>query len=206
MILQSKNGGDYTPHPEGIHAAMCCDCIDLGLQQSTFNGETKLVNKLRLVFETEEKLPDGRNCTISKTFTASLHPKARLAEFIGKWRGKPVLPGETVDLDKLVGASCTLVISHQENMVGRKFANIDAVSKPTKKLAPSGHYDPAAARQRIAEWAAKQSGQQQPQQRLPVQSHQQAAPTMRQPAPAPAHKPVAPATSPASDFDPEVGF
>ena len=199
MILQSKNGGDYIPHPEGIHAALCCDCIDLGLQQSTFKGETKLVNKLRLVFETEEKLPDGRNCTISKTFTASLHPKARLAVFIGKWRGKPILAGETVDLDKLIGASCTLVISHQENFVGRKYSNIDAISKPTKKLSPSGHYDPAAARQRIADWQAKQAGQQQPQQRPPVQAQ-------NRPAPAPAPKPVAPTNSPASDFDPEVGF
>jgi hypothetical protein len=36
-------------------------------------------------------------------------------------------------------------------MVGKTYAAIDAVSKPTKKLAPSGHYDPAAARKRLAD-------------------------------------------------------
>jgi ring-1,2-phenylacetyl-CoA epoxidase subunit PaaE len=54
--------------------------------------------------------------------------KAKLAEFLGKWRGRPVVPGESIDLSKLIGANCTLVVSHQQNMVGRTYASIDAVS------------------------------------------------------------------------------
>ena len=158
MVLQCKDSGDFKPHPEGIHPAVCIDCIDLGMVKTEFQGQERIVPKLKLVFESEQRTEDGRNCTVSKNFTASLHPKARLAEFIGKWRGRPVLPGESIDLAKLVGASCTLVVSHQQNMVGKTYASIDAVSKPTKKLAPSGSYDPAAARQRIAEWNAKQAG------------------------------------------------
>ena len=157
MILQCNDGGNFKPHPEGIHPGVCIDCIDLGLVESDWQGEKRVNPKLRLVFETEQKTEDGRNCTVSKTFTASLHPKARLAEFIGKWRGRPVMPGESIDLAKLVGACCTLVISHQQNLVGKTYASIDAVSKPTKKLTPSGSYDPAAARQRIADFKAKQA-------------------------------------------------
>lgn len=159
IILQSKTNADYTPHPEGIHPAVCVDVIDLGLMESEYQGQIKMVNKLRLVFESEQKLPDGRNFTITKNFTASLHPKARLAEFLGRWRGRPVAPGETIDLGKLIGACCTLVISHQANTPGQTYACIDAVSKPTKALKASGYYDPAAARQRIADWKAKQQGQ-----------------------------------------------
>src|SRR4029450_1418088 len=70
-----------------------------------------------------------------------------------------VVPGESIDLAKLIGSNCTLVISHQQNMVGRTYASIDAVSKPTKRLVPSGSYDPALARQRIAEWKAREAGQ-----------------------------------------------
>jgi len=156
MILQSKASGDFKPHPEGIHPAVCVDVMDMGMMESEFQGQRRLVPKLRLVFESEQRLEDGRNCTISKNFTASLHVKAKLAEFLGKWRGRPVVPGETIDLDKLLGASCTLVISHQQNMRGQIYAEIDAISKPTKKLVPSGHYDPASARQRLEEWRAKQ--------------------------------------------------
>ncbi len=155
MVLQSK-AGDFKPHVEGIHPAVCVDLIDLGLVETEFQGQKRLVNKVRVVFETEQKNEEGKNCIITKTFTASLHPKAKLAEFLGKWRGRPVVPGESIDLAKLVGANCTLVISHQQNLVGRTYASIDAVSKPTKRLVASGGYDPAMARQRIAEWKARE--------------------------------------------------
>jgi hypothetical protein len=155
LVLESKVGGDFKPHPEGIHPAVCVDVIDLGLVESEWQGQRRMVHKVRLVFESEQKTEEGKNCIVTKTFTASLHPKAKLAEFLGKWRGRPVVPGESIDLAKLIGANCTLVISHQQNMVGRTYASIDAVSKPTKRLAASGWYDPALARQRIAEWRAQ---------------------------------------------------
>lgn len=155
MILQAKQGTAYVPHPEGIHPAVCVDVIDLGLQKQVWQGTERMVNMLRLVFETEDVLEDGRNATIHKRFTASVHPKSNLGKFLGKWRGKDVDPGETVDLGKLIGASCTLVISHVTRDDGRTYAQIDAVSKPTKKLKASGSYDGVAMRERIAQWAAK---------------------------------------------------
>ena len=139
-----------------IHPAVCVDVMDLGLVETDFQGVKKMVNKVKLTFESEQKTDDGKNCTVSKNFTASLHPKAKLADFLGKWRGRPVTPGESINLQQLIGASCTLVISHQQNLVGKTYASIDAVSKPTRKVTASGAYDPAAARQRYAEWKAKQ--------------------------------------------------
>ena len=212
LVLESKVGGDFKPHVEGIHPAVCVDVIDLGLVETEFQGQKRLVNKVRLVFETEQKNEEGRNCTLSKSFTASLHPKAKLSEFLGKWRGRPVVPGESIDLAKLIGACCTLVISHQQNMVGRTYASIDAVSKPTKRVAPSGQYDPALARQRIAEWKAKEmrggecgvrngNGA-----KAPLNPVAGAFP--QQPAQAAASKSAAPhgARAATADFDPEVGF
>lgn len=210
MILQCKDSGDFKPHPEGIHPAICVDVIDLGMVTTEFQGQTRIVNKLKLVFESEQKTDDGKNCTVSKNFTASLHPKAKLAEFLGKWRGRPVVPGESIDLAKLIGACCTLVISHQQNMVGKTYASIDAVSKPTKKLAASGCYDPAAARQRIEEWKAKQNGvAAPPANTTPAPAAPAARPAPAAPAAAP--KSAAVATPPANDgpnmaYDPEVGF
>jgi hypothetical protein len=156
MILQCKENADFKPHPEGIHPAVCVDVIDMGLVETEFQGQRRMVNKVKLVFESEQKTEDGKNCTVSKNFTASLHQKAKLAEFLGKWRGRPIVPGETIDLNKLLGACCTLVISHQQNMVGRTYASIDAISKPTRRVVPSGGYDPVAMRQSFAEWKARQ--------------------------------------------------
>jgi len=156
MVLQCKDSGDFKPHPEGIHPAICVDVVDLGLVETEFQGQKRMVNKVKVVFESEQKTEDGKACTVSKNFTASLHPKSNLSAFIGKWRGRPVLPGESIHLEKLIGASCTLVISHQQNMSGKTYAAIDAVSKPTKRVAPAGSYDPAETRKRYAEWKAKQ--------------------------------------------------
>ncbi len=206
-VLQSKTGGDFKPHPEGIHPAVCVDVIDLGLVETEFQGQRRLVNKVRLAFETEQKNEEGKNCIITKTFTASLHPKAKLADFLGKWRGRPVVPGESIDLAKLVGANCTLVISHQQDMVGRTYASIDAVSKPTKRLVPSGCYDPALARQRIAEWKAREAGQAQASNpgARPVNPVAAAFPQSGA-ASAAGPKSPAPATAPEPEVDPEVGF
>jgi hypothetical protein len=223
MVLQSKVGGDYKPHPEGIHPAVCVDVIDLGLVETEFQGERRMVNKVRLYFETEQHNEEGKNCVISKTFTASLHPKAKLADFLGKWRGKPVLPGESIDLAKLVGSNCTLVISHQQSLTGRTYGSIDAVSKPTKKLTASGGYDPVMARQRIEDAKAREAnGQRMQPSGRPFQS------TSPRPSPQsgegvrpaggfasqpkrqaePASHQSAPAGARAGDvgFDPEVGF
>ncbi len=206
-VLQSKVGGDFKPHPEGIHPALCVDLIDLGLVDSEWQGQHRLVNKVRLVFETEQRGEDGRNCIITKTFTASLHPKAKLSEFIGKWRGRPVVPGESIDLSKLIGANCTLVISHQQNMVGRTYASIDAVSKPTKRLVASGSYDPALARQRIAEWKAREAAQAQPAaSAAPASVARPVSPAPAAPAAAPKSSAPSPAPAATADFDPEVGF
>lgn len=210
MILECKESSDFKPHPEGIHPAVCVDVMDLGMVKTEFQGQERMVHKVRLVFESEQLTEDGRRCTISKNFTASLHAKAKLAEFLGKWRGRPVLPGESIDLGKLIGANCTLVISHQQNAVGKVYGNIDAISKPTKKLIASGGYDPAAARQRLAEWQAKQAGPA-PKTALP----KPATPAPRQPALVPqgaaTHtKSTAAAAPQVSDddipFDPEIGF
>ncbi|HLP76877.1 MAG TPA: hypothetical protein VK327_08150 [Candidatus Paceibacterota bacterium] len=221
MILQCKETGDFKPHPEGIHPAVCVDVMDLGLVETDFQGQRRMVNKVKLVFESEQKTEDGKNCTVSKNFTASLHPKAKLAEFLGKWRGRLVTPGETIDLAKLIGASCTLVISHQQNVMGKTYASIDAVSKPTKKIAASGSYDPAAARQRYQEWKAKQAGQQvsgargqvsgsagSPRSNVqsPMSGESVAARGDARPTSSEAIKSGAGATRVGGDFDPEVGF
>jgi hypothetical protein len=202
LTLTCKDGGDFKPHPEGIHPAVCLDVMDLGLVETEFQGQRKMVNKVKITFESEAKTEDGKRCSVSKNFTASLHPKAKLAEFLGKWRGRPVAPGETIDLQKLIGACCTLVISHQKNLVGKTYASIDAVSKPTRKVTPSGLYDPAVARQRYADWKAKQAGSQKPEvrsQNVPGATPATAAGTAALPK-------SSAATPPPDDFDPEVGF
>ena len=185
---------------------MCVDVIDLGMMKTDFQGQERIVPKVKVIFESEQQTDDGQHCTVSKNFTASLHPKAKLADFLGKWRGRPVVPGESIDLSKLIGACCTLVISHQQNMVGRTYASIDAVSKPTKKLKASGGYDPVATRQRIAEW---QAGPAAAPRGTSVPATAAGSRAIPQPSEGGGSRPPksgAPVVAAAPEFDPEIGF
>jgi hypothetical protein len=72
-------------------------------------------------------------------------------------------------------------------------------------VTPSGQYDPAAARQRYADWKAKQTGSQKPEvgsQNVPGVTPATTAGT----AVPPSSKSSAAVAAPAVDFDPEVGF
>lgn len=207
LILECKEGPK--PHPEGVVGGVCVDVVDLGVMEDEWNGQRRMVQKLRLLFETDYRDEAGKAGLIAKTFTMSLHPKSKLAGFLGGWRGRPVVPGDSVDLQKLIGASCTLVISHRQNMVGRTYASIDAVSKPTKKVAPSGQYDPAETRRRIAEWKAKDAAAAA---RVPAAGAARplspvgAAFPRSGGAPVAAPKSEAAGAAASGDFDPEVGF
>jgi hypothetical protein len=207
LTLTCKESGDFKPHPEGIYPAVCVDVMDLGLVETEFQGAKKLVHKVKITFETEARMDDGKPFLVSQSFGASLHPKANLSAFLSKWRGRPVLPGDSIELQKLIGANCTLVISHQQARSGKTYANIDAVSKATKKVAPSGQYDPAAARQRYADWCSRQA---KPATNAAApQPVAQPAPVASAPVPS---KSGAGATrtgqqaGPQTDYDPEVGF
>ena len=210
LVLQCNDNGNFIKHPPGIWQGANVDVIDLGLVWTEFQGKRKLVRKLKLVFETEHIGEDGKRGIVSKNFTASLYPNAKLTGFLGQWRGRQIVPGDNVDLKKLPGACCTLVLSHQQSLSGRTYVSIDAVSKATKKVVPSGTYDPAAMRQRISEWAAKDAAAAQAAP-APAPQPMPAAPAPFVPqavAPAPS-KSAAPAAAPApptAEFDPEVGF
>jgi len=149
LVLECKDSGDFKPHPEGIHPAVCVDVMDLGLVESEYQGQRRMVNKVKLVFESEQKTEDGKPCTVVQELHGEPASEGEAAEFLGSGAGARWCRGEKIDLAKLLGASCTLVISHQQNMVGKTYASIDAVSKPTKRVTPSGTYDPALARQRL---------------------------------------------------------
>jgi len=208
LVLQCNDNSNFKPHPTGIWQAVCLDVIDLGLQWTEFQGKRKLVRKLKLVFETEHVGEDGKRGIVTKNFTASLYPNAKLTGFLGQWRGRQIMPGDNVDLKKLPGSCCTLVLSHQQSLSGRTYVSIDAVSKATKKVEPSGTYDPAAMRQRIAEWAAKDAAAA-AEPRPGTSAHVPVAQPVAAPAaPVPVKSIAAtpPPAAPAADFDPEVGF
>lgn len=132
-------GKEYTPAPEGVHNAVCVDVADLGMVSGQFGTQ----HKVKIVWELEEEMEDGRRFTVQKWYTASLHEKSNLAKDLRAWRGKPFSQDELkeFDLEKVMGAPCQLVVVHNDSDNGQTYANVQTILKAgATKLKPTGDY------------------------------------------------------------------
>jgi len=132
--------------PEGTFAGVCVDEIDLGKVKSTFGGEERERNMVRLVWQIDEEMDDDtadkfnmpRNSRhiVKQDYTASLDEKSKLRKHLQAWRGRAFTFDELVgfDLEKIVGVPCLVSIVHATGKKGGTFANVEAVMKPAKGM------------------------------------------------------------------------
>ena len=134
----SDTGGGWTPHDEGQYTAICVDIIE------KYNVETQwgAKNKVGIIFATDAPYREDQPQTVSRWFTASMHPKANLRAFVESWFGKKLPKDSTnFDTEKLIGCKAALQVVHNE-AGDTVYANIDTVMKaPTGcKLTIPGDY------------------------------------------------------------------
>jgi hypothetical protein len=141
-LPKPNDGGDFTPPPAGVFSAICYRFIDLGTQQSSYQGQTKQQHKVMLSWEItdpDERMEDGKPWTISQRYTWSMSDKATLRKTLESWRGKPFEDpdfGEGgFDTKNLIGAPCLLSIMRVEKD-GKTYANISSVTKLPKQMPP----------------------------------------------------------------------
>lgn len=137
MDLSKMSGGsaDFEITPEGVHNAVCVAVIDLGTQESSFQGVVSSKPKILLRWEIDEVMGDGRRFMIQQRYTASMHEKATLRKHLEAWRGlkfsdDDFKPGK-FKLENLLGKGCQIQIVHNEKD-GKTYANIAAVMKLAK--------------------------------------------------------------------------
>lgn len=134
---------DYSPAPEGLHQAVCCDVIDLGEVPGKFG--TKPMVKIR--WQLEEIDPKNKKrYSASKRYNNSLHEKATLRKDLETWRGKKFTEKELdkFDLEKLIGVNCQLSISHNVKEDGEIYANVMTIvpiNPKMKKITVSEDYE-----------------------------------------------------------------
>jgi len=146
IIPPKPTEGNFTRErvPSGTHHAVCQSVHDLGIQETTFNGESKRQHKIVVVWEVNERIQTGdfagQRFVVSKRYTLSLHEKSTLRHDLKSWRGRDFTEAElgTFDLEKLIGANCLLSIA-EETKGDKTYTNIAAVMSPPKgaeKLTP----------------------------------------------------------------------
>ena len=126
--------------PEGTFAAVCVDEIDLGKVKTSFNGEERERNMVRILWQIDEEDKDGKPFMVRQDYTASLDEKAKLRKHLQAWRGRAVTPAELVgfDMENVVGSGCMISIVHAQGRKGGTFANVEGVMKlPKGVVAPT---------------------------------------------------------------------
>lgn len=130
-LTASNNSTNFTMTPAGVHVARCFRMVDLGSQETEFQGQKKMTHKLMVSWELlgDEMMDDGKPFSVSKRYTVSLHEKAQLRKDLEAWRGKQFTPEEEAlfDLTKVVGAYCMVNIVHEIGKNGNEYANIASI-------------------------------------------------------------------------------
>lgn len=130
-IMVKEPETTYTPAPAGTHPAVCCDVVDLGEVTSTWGTKPMI----RVVWQIEQKMQDGRPFTCNKRYTASLHEKSTLRADLESWRGRKLSTEELhgFDLERLIGVNALVNIIVEEKD-GKVYSNVKAIMPPLKSM------------------------------------------------------------------------
>lgn len=148
-LTLSHESQNYEPIEAGNHVARCIQVVDLGTHMEKaleFPHELRANHKIRISWElpNESKIlkdqETGEETTsvsiIGQEFKGSLHENSRLRKTLASWRGRDFTDEELkgFSLDKLLGATCMLNITHTQKD-GKKYANVTAVTPLAKGMA-----------------------------------------------------------------------
>lgn len=124
----------YELVPEGIHAAVLADVVDLGLVKSTYKGVTSIKLKGMFVYFLDTLQEDGKQFRLFQRFTQSLNGKATLVKILSQLGEKVPAGAKEFDVEAAaLNKQVQLFVSHSDGTgdnAGKTFANITAISKP----------------------------------------------------------------------------
>ena len=132
MKLPSENG-NFETAPEGNHLATCFGVVDLGSQETSFNGQsTGMKRKVRIMWELpDEKMESGKPFIVNKQYTLSSDKKATFRKDLEAWRGAPFSKEDfgNFEVGNLIGVNCLLNVVHNND-----YANVASITPVPKSM------------------------------------------------------------------------
>lgn len=128
IYASAGSGTKFQPAPTGAHAAVCCDIVDLGIVETTWQGVTKKKHMIRLVWQIAEPRDDGKPYLVMGRYNLSLHENAALRRDLEGWRGRPFTEAELhqFDVENVLDKPCMLNLVHRVSK-GETYANVAAI-------------------------------------------------------------------------------
>jgi hypothetical protein len=124
LIVQSGRNNptkQYEIPDEGGHPGTLIQVRDLGVVETKFGPKPRV----RLVWELDTLASDGRHLRAYQAFNKTFDGKSYLRKAVRQILGRD--PGDTFDLESLVGLRRLIVIGHDDGPEGKVFANVRAV-------------------------------------------------------------------------------
>lgn len=137
LSVQSGKKTQYEVPSAGGALARLYRIVDLGTQQTTYMGESKMTPQVMLVFELpNETTKDGKPMSISAIYTKSLNEKAKLRGVVKALTGTNITDENArhFNLQELIGKTCTLDIINKTGKDGTTKAYVQNVSAPLKGI------------------------------------------------------------------------
>jgi len=118
IATSNETQSSYPEVPSGLQKARCVNVIDLGTQESNYDGNVSFKRQCMIIWEVPaHKNNNEEPLTISKFYTLSLHEKSNLGTDLASWRGRPFTETEKrgFDITNLLGVSCYLNVMEGKN-------------------------------------------------------------------------------------------
>lgn len=119
------------PCPEGRHPVVCVDVFRVDPEEATYDGVTKLYEKVMFVFqvfpESGERDSKGRPFQVERKFTFSMAPQANLRAALGQWRGRDYDDAEVTQKAGFSVAKCKGAAGWGTIVRNTRFVNIEAI-------------------------------------------------------------------------------
>jgi len=137
MGLTAKRigGDDFPLPPEDLHLGICYLVVDLGIQETEYEGKTGHQHKVMVGWELSQALmEDGQPFVATKEYTLSLSEKSNLYKDLISWRGREFTPDELegFDLFSILKAPAQISVVHRASKSGRINARVGAITKILK--------------------------------------------------------------------------
>ena len=134
MSLMVNRGKQFQIATEGLHQGTLAAITDVGEVETTYKGNTKLVDVMRFIWLIDEVDDEsGDPLMVFQRVPKSTHPKSTFGKLFKSMTGREAQPDE--DALQLLGQSAGLQMEHTEKD-GQTYSNIILVVKPTKGAEP----------------------------------------------------------------------
>lgn len=116
-----NTGGTFEDPPTGTHLARCIRIIDIGTQESEWQGKKLIRRQNVIMWELPTELMQdgeyaGKPFVVTKFYTTSLNPKSNLYADLVNWRGREFTPDELEGFEEknLLDKVCLLSLTRND--------------------------------------------------------------------------------------------